>query len=68
MKKVLILLFAILALASCVKDDETLGYGTASDIGAEESLIRQTMPSEPHSHDPNLTTARDTQAVMQNKY
>ena len=68
MKKVLILLFAILALVSCTKDDEVQGQEAASDAVSGESLIRLTMPSEPDNLDPYLSTASDTEAVMHNIY
>ena len=64
MKKILIFIFTILILVSCSKNSTD---STLEDV-EKESVIRLTMPSEPDSLDPYVSTASDTEAVMHNIY
>ena len=68
MKKILVFLLAVLTLTSCAKNEDS--SGTESLVREKEgvSLIRLTMPSEPDSLDPYISTASDTEAVMHNVY
>ena len=64
MKKVLIFLFTVLLAVSCSKSDG----GESPSSYVQPSLVRLTMPSEPDSLDPYISTASDTEAVMHNVY
>ncbi len=65
-RKVLILALAALVLsASLFAGGSGESTGTS---GGDGSIIRLTMPSEPDSLDPHLSTASDTEAVMHNVY
>ena len=68
MKKILVFLLAVLTLTSCAKNEDSSSTESLGRNNEGVSLIRLTMPSEPDSLDPYISTASDTEAVMHNVY
>ena len=64
MKKILVFLLAVLTLTSCAKNEDSSSTESLGRNNEGVSLIRLTMPSEPDSLDPYISTASDTEAVM----
>ena len=65
-KRLFILFLSLTLLFSCSKAEEENTINT--NVSADKSVVRITMPSEPDSLDPYLSSASDTEAVMHNVY
>ncbi len=62
-RKILIIALCSILLFSCSRND-----GSSAAASESPDTVRLTMPSEPDSLDPYISTASDTEAVMHNVY